>query len=37
VAVEPYFSEFIEKLKIDMEKLKHSTDFGLKIYNRLLK
>jgi hypothetical protein len=37
VAVEPYFSEFIEKLKIDMEKLKHSTDFGLKIYNRLIK
>jgi hypothetical protein len=37
VAVEPYFSLFIDKLKIDIEKLKHSNDFGLKIYNRLVK
>lgn len=37
VAVEPHFSEFIEKLKPDMERLRTSTDFGVKIYNRLVK
>jgi hypothetical protein len=37
VAVEPYFSQFIEKLKFDMERLRHSNDFGIKIYNRLIK
>jgi len=37
VAVEPFFSEFIEKLKPDIERLRMSNDFGLKIYNRLIK
>jgi hypothetical protein len=37
VAVEPYFSEFIEKLKPDLERLRLSNDFGVKIYNRLVK
>ena len=37
VAQEPNFSNFIEKLKPDMEKLKHSNEFGVKIYNRLVK
>ena len=37
VAVEPYFSEFIEKLKPDIEKLRYSNDFGAKICNRLIK
>jgi len=37
VAVEPYFSQFIEKLKPDLERLRHSNDFGIKIYNRLIK
>jgi len=37
VALEPYFSEFIEKLKPDLERLRHSNDFGIKIYNRLIK
>lgn len=37
VAEEPYFSLFIEKLKPDIERLKYSNDFGLKIYNRLVK
>lgn len=37
VAVEPVFSEFIEKLKPDVERLRQSNDFGVKIYNRLIK
>jgi len=37
VAVEPYFSEFIEKLKPDVERLRFSNEFGLKIYHRLIK
>ena len=37
VAVEPVFSEFIERLKPDIERLRMSNDFGLKIYNRLVK
>ena len=37
VAVEPYFSLFIEKLKVDVERLRHSNEFGIKIYNRLIK
>ena len=37
VAIEPYFSQFIEKLKPDLERLKHSNEFGIKIYNRLIK
>lgn len=37
VAVEPVFSEFIEKLKPDVERLRQSNDFGVKIYNRLVK
>ena len=37
VAVEPYFTQFIDKLRIDLEKLKYSNDFGIKIYNRLVK
>ena len=37
VAVEPFFSQFIEKLKPDVERLRLSNDFGVKIYNRLIK
>lgn len=37
VAVEPFFSEFIDRLKPDIERLRMSNDFGLKIYNRLVK
>jgi len=37
VALEPYFSQFIEKLKPDLDRLRYSNDFGLKIYNRLIK
>ena len=37
VASEPYFSEFIEKLKPDLERLRASNEFGVKIYNRLVK
>lgn len=37
MAVEPCFSEFIEKLKPDIERLRLSNDFGVKIYNRLVK
>ncbi len=37
VAVEPFFSQFIEKLKPDLERLRQSNDFGVKIYNRLVK
>ena len=37
VACEPYFSEFIDKLKPDLERLRYSNDFGMKIYNRLIK
>lgn len=37
VAIEPYFSEFIEKLKGDIERLRYASDFGNKIYNRLVK
>ena len=37
VAIEPYFSEFIEKLKPDLERLRASNEFGVKIYNRLVK
>jgi hypothetical protein len=37
VAVEPHFSNFIEKLKPDMERLRLSNEFGIKIYNRLVK
>lgn len=37
MAVEPYFSEFIEKLKPDLERLRVSNDFGVKIYSRLVK
>ena len=33
VALEPHFSNFIEKLKPDMERLRHSNEFGIKIYN----
>ena len=36
VAIEPYFSQFIEKLKPDIERLRLSNDFGVKIYNRLI-
>ena len=35
--MEPYFSEFIEKLKPDIERLRLSNEFGVKIYNRLVK
>jgi hypothetical protein len=28
---------FIEKLRPDIDRLRHSNDFGLKIYNRLIK
>lgn len=37
VAVEPFFSEFIEKLRPDVQLLKQSNEFGVKIYNRLVK
>lgn len=37
MAVEPYFTEFIDKLKPDLERLRLSNDFGVKIYNRLVK
>jgi hypothetical protein len=37
VALEPHFSNFIEKLKPDLDRLRHSNEFGIKIYNRLVK
>ena len=37
MALEPYFSQFIEKLRPDIERLRHSNEFGVKIYNRLVK
>ena len=37
VAQEPNFTLFIEKLRPDMERLKYSNEFGVKIYNRLVK
>lgn len=37
VAQEPYFSDFIEKLKPDLDRLRYSNDFGMKIYSRLIK
>ncbi len=37
VAQEPFFSEFIEKLRPDIERLRYSNDFGVKIYSRLVK
>jgi len=37
VAREPFFSQFIEKLRPDLDRLRYSNDFGLKIYSRLVK
>jgi hypothetical protein len=37
VAREPYFSAFLEKLKPDLEYLRHSNDFGQKIFHRLVR
>ena len=34
---EPQLSDFIDKLKPDVEQLKYSNEFGFKIYNRLVK
>ena len=37
VAKEPYLSQLITKIKPDMEELRNSGDFGVKIYNKLAK
>ena len=37
VAAEPSFTLFIEKLRPDVERLRNSNEFGVKIYNRLVK
>lgn len=37
VAVEPEFSKFINVLKSDVEQLGQSSDFGVKIYQRLVR
>mmetsp|Transcript_25041 Transcript_25041/g.24503 ORF Transcript_25041/g.24503 Transcript_25041/m.24503 type:complete len:169 (+) Transcript_25041:2251-2757(+) len=37
VAKEPDFTQFIEKLKPDIDRLRFSNEFGMKIYTRLIK
>jgi hypothetical protein len=37
VAEAPYYDEFIQKLRPDLERLRYSNDFGMKIYTRLVK